>query len=81
MRSAEDFKGEAPFRAAAEGMRLALSILPGIEISDREAELATTLALVAFTNANGVDEHNRGRLEDLAPEMDQAQGRPSASES
>ena len=65
----DELRSDPAFCEAAEGVRTALSILPGLEISDREAEMATTFALTRFTRAGGLSEPSVSRLARFAPDM------------
>jgi hypothetical protein len=65
----DELKSDPAFCEAVEGVRTAISILPGLEISDREAEMATTFALAKFTRAGGLSEPSVSRLARFAPDM------------
>lgn len=65
----DDLKSDPAFCEAVEGVRTAVSVLPGLEVRDREAELITTFALTRFARAGGLADPSARRLANFAPDM------------
>lgn len=62
-------KSDPAFCESVEGVRTAVSVLPGLETKDREAELITTFALTRFARAGGLADPSVSRLANFAPDL------------
>ena len=65
----DELKNDPAFCEAVEGVRTAVSVLPGLDVRDREAELITTFALTRFARAGGLADPSVSRLANFAPDM------------